>query len=173
MNKRVFIAIGLFWLLIILGFVAFKEFTLRNGEDVLLKTRPVDPRDLFRGDYIILNYDISTLDISTLNTDSQNFEENDNVFVSLNNEGNYGIPTGVHKSAPKEGLFLKGKIKNVNSNTLSIEYGIESYFVPEGKGWEIQRQSGSNLEVRVAIDKLGNAVIKELLVDGNVVDFES
>ena len=34
---------------------------LRSGRDVLLKTVPVDPRDLLRGDYVILSYDISRL----------------------------------------------------------------------------------------------------------------
>lgn len=34
---------------------------LRNGKEVLLKTVPVDPRDLLRGDYVILSYDISWL----------------------------------------------------------------------------------------------------------------
>jgi uncharacterized membrane-anchored protein len=28
-------------------------------EEVLLQTRPVDPRDIFRGDYVTLSYDIS------------------------------------------------------------------------------------------------------------------
>jgi hypothetical protein len=32
---------------------------LRDGREVLLKVEPVDPRDLLRGDYVILNYEIS------------------------------------------------------------------------------------------------------------------
>ena len=46
MNKKIFIGIGVFWLIIIIGFIASKEFTLQTGEEVILKTRPVDPRDL-------------------------------------------------------------------------------------------------------------------------------
>jgi uncharacterized membrane-anchored protein len=61
-KKRIFIGIGIFWVLIIGGFIGFKEFTLRTGEEVLLKTLPVDPRDLFRGDYVILRYDVSRVD---------------------------------------------------------------------------------------------------------------
>ena len=53
MKKNVFLYIGLFWLVLILGFVAYKEMTLQTGEEVVLKTVPVDPRDLFRGDYVI------------------------------------------------------------------------------------------------------------------------
>jgi uncharacterized membrane-anchored protein len=31
------------------------------GQAIYLKVRPVDPRDLFRGDYVVLGYDIGTL----------------------------------------------------------------------------------------------------------------
>ena len=39
---------------------------LRSGDVVTLRTAPVDPRDIFRGDYVILNYDISRLHIAEL-----------------------------------------------------------------------------------------------------------
>ena len=33
---------------------------LREGSEVTLQTRPVDPRDFLRGDYVVLNYEITT-----------------------------------------------------------------------------------------------------------------
>ena len=171
-KKKLFLIIGIFWAVIIFGFIGFKEFTLKTGEEVLLKTRPVDPRDLFRGDYVILTYEISSLDTSALQTDVTEFKQEDKVYVSLNKVDNYGIASGVYVNKPKEGLFLKGTIKNVQGSRLNLEYGIESYFVPEGKGREIERQRGRNLDVKVAVDKLGNAVIKDLLIDGKVFRFE-
>ncbi len=54
--KKTFYLIVVFWLLIFSGFIAYKEYTLRTGTEVILKTMPVDPRDLFRGDYVTLNY---------------------------------------------------------------------------------------------------------------------
>ena len=171
-KKKLFLLIGVFWLIIIIGFVAIKEFTLQTGEEVLLKTRPIDPRDLFRGDYVILNYEISTIDISSLQKDVTDFKQNDKVYIPLNKIENYGVVSGVFINKPEEGLFIKGTIKNAQESRLTLEYGIESYFVPEGKGREIERQTGRNLDVKVSIDKLGNAVIKELLIDGIVFRFE-
>ena len=170
MNKKVFLAIGIFWLVIILGFVSFKEFTLKTGEELMLKTRPVDPRDLFRGDYIVLDYEISRLDINSLQTDAISFNESDRVYVALSNEEGYGIASGVYKNRPK-GLFLKGTVKRTDGSQITIEYGIESYFVPEGEGLEIQRQSRRGLEAKVAIDKFGNAVLKSIFLNGNEVEF--
>ena len=53
-------------LVFILGLVAYKEVTLRFGTEVMLQTVPVDPRDLFRGDYVTLRYGISTLERSRI-----------------------------------------------------------------------------------------------------------
>ena len=45
------------------------------------------------------------------------------------------------------------------------------FFVPEGEGRAIERERGGNLDVKVAIDEFGNAVIKTLLIDGAEVEF--
>ena len=97
MNKKIFLGIGILWIIIILGFVAFKEFTLKTGEEVMLKTMPIDPRDLFRGDYVILSYEIGNLDIGSLPTNSTNFRVNDQVYVALIKEENYGVASGIYK----------------------------------------------------------------------------
>lgn len=168
-KKHWFLVIGIFWLVIILGFVGFKEFTLRTGQEVMLKTQPVDPRDLFRGDYVVLNYQISTLDLNSLQSDSNEFNDGDNVYISLDLADGYGVPAKISKNPPEDGLYIKGNVVNVRDSRLIVSYGIESYFVPEGKGYDIERHRG-NLDVKVSIDNFGNAVIKSLIVDGKELD---
>src|SRR4029077_13511649 len=52
---------------IVLGYwIESRAAILAYGTDVLLKTAPVDPRDLLRGDYVTLNYDISRVPLATL-----------------------------------------------------------------------------------------------------------
>ena len=36
---------------------------LRDGQEVLLKVEPVDPRDLLRGDYVVLTYEIRNIPV--------------------------------------------------------------------------------------------------------------
>ena len=43
----------------LLGSAAVQEHALAGGQIILLETARVDPRDLLRGDYLILNYRIS------------------------------------------------------------------------------------------------------------------
>lgn len=160
------VAILFFWLIILFGFIGFKEFTKQTGTEVLLKTMPIDPRDLFRGDYVVLRYDISTVssDLAT-----ENLAIGDKVYVSLVLQDQYAIASSVSKMQPSDSLFVKAKVKNVNPDHFELEYGIESYFVPEGKGRDIERYRGNQLDVKVAIDQFGNAVIKSLLIEGKEV----
>jgi len=171
-RKKIFLLIALFWLIIVVGFVAMKEYTLQTGEEILLKTQPVDPRDLFRGDYVILSYDISRLNLSEVESDTTEFKENDQVYITLENIGGYGIAQSIVRKKPSGGLFIKGKVQRDSSDIIAIEYGIESYFVPEGEGKEIEQVRSGSLDVRVAIDKNGLVGIKTLLLDGKEVRFD-
>ena len=45
----------------ILGTVVQQENIWRTGKVILLETQPVDPRDLLRGDFVRLNYKISSV----------------------------------------------------------------------------------------------------------------
>ena len=45
---------------LVLGWMIWDRTSLlANGREVVLDVVPVDPRSLFRGDYVILGYDIS------------------------------------------------------------------------------------------------------------------
>jgi uncharacterized membrane-anchored protein len=36
------------------------------GEEIFIKTKPLDPRDIFRGDYVQLNYEINDINLEKL-----------------------------------------------------------------------------------------------------------
>lgn len=159
------------WVVVILAFVAFKEYTLRTGDDVLLRTVPVDPVDMFRGDYVVLRYDISTIDITKLGQIGGVFIIGDTVYVSLRlDEQGVASATLVSKDRPREGLFIRGKVEDVRTETLRVSYGIESYFVPQGTGRQIERQG--DMLVRITVDEFGNAVIRNVVIDGKTVRLE-
>ena len=188
-QKKIFYLTIVFWLLIFSGFILYKEYTLKTGTEVLLKTEPVDPRDLFRGDYVILNYEISTLDLDEVPAEDPYFNHNDRIYLAFAMEDGYGVPKKVYRNPPGDELYIKGTVKELiydwgededgiiteepHIKELRVEYGIESYFVPEGRGIEIESQQWTGEEgvgVKVVVDKYGNAVIKSLLIDGKEVE---
>jgi len=169
-TRRGLAAVAALWLVVLGGVVARNEYTLRTGREVVLPTVPVDPRDLFRGDYVVLAYPMSTVDLYGLGHDASEFAVGQTVYAQLRVVGGRAALQDVVATRPfDESLFLRGQITAIDGTTLRIAYGIESYFVPEGKGRELEQARGHSLEVVAAVDAAGRAVIKKVRMDGKAV----
>lgn len=153
--------------LVIVGMATGRELTLRGDRDVTLQTRPVDPRDLFRGDYVVLDYEVATLEMNQ--AERLFLEPGDTVFVELVRGGDVWVAGRVERQ-PVDGAerVIRGTVVRAGAETVQIEYGIEQYFVPEGRGHVVER--AADVDVVVAIDSDGGAVIRHLIVDGEVWD---
>lgn len=180
-SKRIMIVVLLMTLALV-GMVAKKQYTLNTGDLVVLKTEPVDPRSLFRGDYVRLRYEISSLDMATFPTVS-GLQHNDTVYVSLQKSGDFWVPKAVSRTLPEHGqdsVVIKGRVNmpwlrglGVRGG-IEIKYGIENYFVPEGEGRELERlRNQQKVSMQIAVDAFGNAGIKAVLVDGEPYYVES
>ncbi len=153
------------WLILLVGFISVKEFTAKTGEKGLLKTQPVDPRDLFRGDYVALQYQISRVNLNDIGV-NQNFSKGEKAYASLKKQGEYFSLNNVSSSRPSP-PYLSGTVTYASPSSLMLEYGIESYFVPEGKGQQLESAARrGKLDVEVSVDRFGNAVITGIFLDG-------
>jgi len=174
-----FATAGLIQVVLIAAIVFDRASILREGTEVMLQTRPVDPRDLLRGDYVALGYDISTVQAGAL----AGTPARDNiVLVKLapKPDGFYGA-VSVHAEpvplAPGE-VLIRGRTSygtkcgdgRAYCESLQVSYGLERYFVPEGEGRVIEEARGKQrVAVVAAVNKSGQAAIKRLLVDGKPV----
>ena len=172
--------------LVLLTLVEQRARILRGGTEIRLRSVPVDPRDLFRGDYVILAYPISTVETGA--TSQPGFQRGERVYVSLGrDEQGFARATGVSRDWPKTGdgvVVIAGRV-TANSacatiadgyfdcsgqrNRLRIAYGLESYFVPQGEGKAIETTDKARIEVVAAVSSSGEAAIKRLLIDGKPV----
>ena len=140
MNKKLLILVLLCFsfVMIAVGLVVSKEMTIRTGTTILLETIPVDPRDLLRGDYVMLNYRISNIDTSLLSGE-HSFNPAQTVYVGLEKDGDFWNAVAISSSKPGQGTFISGRVKHSYGGHVIIEYGLESYFMPEGEGRSIQQ----------------------------------
>lgn len=155
---------------------------LRDGVEVTLQTRPVDPRDFLRGDYVVLGYDITQLPTGSLR-DQPSGERHPLVYVKLapNPDGVYqavSVHAGpVAVTSPEvliRGRATHGATCGTKSNAfcenVTLRYNLESYFVPEGEGRKLEDQRNQRkLQVVAAVLPSGRAAIKRLLIDGKPV----
>ena len=150
-----------------------RALLLARGQEVRLAVVPIDPRDLLRGDYVVLSYGISQLDSGKLEGEDT-FGLNDTIFVSLRKNGETWEAAALHHAAPAGGTFLKGVVTDTRSGSLCAgecvyraDYDIEKFFVPEGTGRDLEKlRNDQRLTVDVALGSGGRASLKRLMVDG-------
>ncbi|SHI28355.1 GDYXXLXY domain-containing protein [Desulfosporosinus lacus] len=140
-KKSFFLAMAI-PLLILLAMTIKPQATLIFGKEVVLETKAYDPTDLFRGDYVAINFAISDVPKSKV---SLSIDEvyNKNLYVSLKQEGKYYVVDQVSETKPKQGLYLKGKFQNSfnETNTYRVDYSLDKYFVEQGSGKELEQES--------------------------------
>jgi uncharacterized membrane-anchored protein len=229
---------------LLFGMIGYRQHWVSTGERILLRTVPVDPRDIFRGDYVSLDYEISNLDLDALAYAGKT-KPGQRVYVSLTPDpgGTYhAVRVGVEP--PAGGRFIQGraryqtearrwtvsvrdetgkvrllsprwfggfaqgervlfcldkrgnvlsqmkeapnytpkcysgdpfwatieKVKETKFRQLNVEYGIESYFVEEGKGRAIEAaRNARDLKVEVSLRSDGKGIITGLMLDGTVL----
>jgi len=151
---------------------------LASGREIVLEVVPVDPRSLFRGDYVTLSYDISRIPAPA---GEDRLRRGDVVYVTLQkSEGDKWQAARSSTSPPAnlspDQIVLKGRVRYASRATqhaprqASVRYGIESFFVPEGTGRELERLvRDKKLAALIAVDEEGNAGIKGLIVEGKRV----
>ncbi len=147
----------------------------------MLEVIPVDPRDLFRGDYVILGYDISRYKLPPGSTPPQ---KNDPFYVTLRKAGdNWQAVAGAAEPPAQVGpdeVVIKGRVEYATVPAppdqqkepvvVSLHYGIESFFVPEGTGRELEQLVGKKkISALIAVDSAGQAAIKGLMSEGQRV----
>ena len=140
-----------------------REWILLTGTNITLQTAPVDPRDIFRGDYVRLAYLFNRIPAQQLpdNIRTSGAHKGRIVYLPLTTANGYNMTAGKLSEQKPQGLFLKGhvaadwpssyflrkheKINNddmMQTQPLQINYGIETYFVEQGKGKLIEEKRG-------------------------------
>ena len=164
----------------VLGWMIWDRTSLlSNGREVVLEVIPVDPRSLFRGDYVILGYDISRF---SLPAGAQAPRLKTPYYLTLKKKpdgDNWQVVGGANEppaSPPADEVVIKGRVDYVSEPStdkaedptiVGLHYGIESFFVPEGTGRELEKMVGDKkISALIAIDDGGNAAIKGLLSEG-------
>ncbi|MCL2154428.1 MAG: GDYXXLXY domain-containing protein [Leptospirales bacterium] len=176
-------------LFVLVFMIAKQELLLANGAKVLLKCEPIDPRSLFSGDYVILNYEISRIggDITSKSNirDLYNFEGKD-IYVALRlkpNDMHYhvaAISDNLNELKQNHSIIIRGRVEETiikeiewtggEELQLRVKYGVESYFVPQGEGKKIENRL-SSVSIEVSISDNGDSAISKLFIENQEVRF--
>ena len=165
------VALQVAWVLVT---IAQQETALRSGTVVHLETRPVDPRDLLRGDYVILNYEIGTIPVALFpqaqrGSLTNRSDAGRDVYVVLEKGETFhkAVSASLEPVEDASRPVLRGQTRyawsarNTTNTTVRIDYGLERYYVEEGTG-----NPRGKLTVDVSVPASGRGLIKQVYVDG-------
>jgi uncharacterized membrane-anchored protein len=184
--KRWFSLIVAVQTLFIVGEAASYTIQARTGQEVILKVLPVDPRSVFMGNYMALQFDISRLDTRTVpfSDSGATIKAGEPIFVAVAPGKPWAKP--VAASVDRSGVegrgsvVLRGTVTSVEqaggANTrptmLHVDYGINRFYFPEARQETVtermRRPDGSPAEitVTVSVPPSGRPIPRAVRLDG-------
>jgi uncharacterized membrane-anchored protein len=141
-----------------LALAGLAEADLAFGEEIRLRAQPVDPLDVFRGNYVVLRYEISSLPVLG------EVRRGEQVCARLQESGDEWRASYADPGRPS-GTVICGRARNDASagEQVGVEYGIETYYANAERAREIEASiAGGQLYVVVDLDDDGSARIEKL-----------
>jgi len=119
------------------------------GQEIRLSTEPVDPRDIFRGDYVTLRFSIERIDESllservrdTLSAELSHDAPSEYLYVTLRpDEDKIWQPVATSLIPPKVGIYLRARAFESRNSSINLDYGnfLKRYYVKENTGLELE-----------------------------------
>jgi uncharacterized membrane-anchored protein len=153
------------------------ERVIDEGVLYKFKTRPIDPSDPFRGKYITLNFDATSLTLP----DSANWQGGEEVFVTFTiDSAGFATPSGIYREEPDTESYLKTTVNYFNTyNHYEVFFNLpfDRFYLEESKAsqaeqlyWQAQADTAQVAYGLVTIGK-GQAVLTDVMInDKSVVD---
>ena len=174
MKSKILIGCVALQLLILAGMAGQREWVRRTGRAVYFRTAPVDPRDVMRGDYVRLSYDISRVPrelwrgpLPAQSTNLAEVPRDTRVYASLHlQEDGVAQLASLGLDPPRNGLYIRGRTETSSSEQINVRYGLEALFLEQGKGLELEAARSRNgiqvpLEVKAAVSPNGIVVLQD------------
>lgn len=147
-----------------LGYMVFgREHVIRNGRSISIKTAPIDPRDPFRGDFVRLRYAMNSFGNAPIQWQPVDYEpkKGDKIYAVLNQRsgGLHEILYFTNKlpdlDATPENIAIRGRVTYISNqnwpNVRNAKFGVEQFFVEQGRGIDIENRRGTRGEIQNAM----------------------
>ncbi len=147
-------------------------YPLWTGQEIRLETVPVDPRSLFRGNYVRLNYEISEINMPET-IKAEGLRWNEVVYVKLRpGKNNVHVFDGASLTKPETGTYIRGRLQSSFLNQFSqpyqMRYGIEALFAPKEKALALEDHLRDGGIAVVMLADNGKAALKGVV--GEIIE---
>jgi len=160
MSGRIWLAVAV--QILIMALVLVQPLMVsRSGSTSWLETEKMDPRALFRGDYVILGYTLAQGILSK--AQQRGINRGQAVYVTISGERPAKfVAVGLDKPTLSDGqACLIGRVRRHGGGSVDFPQ-IAQYFVPEGEGRALEQARGRDLLAKVASNDDCKAVLLKL-----------
>jgi len=160
--------------------VVDKEWTLHRGRELVVQTAPIDPRDIFRGDYVRLDYLFSRIPAGRVDPALLHggLRKGERLWLAMRPaSGGVAVAARVQRQKP-EFPYLRGRVvadwpmkktpgDGQVTESLRLDFGIGRYYVEQGRGRVLEQIRGRRddfqraMRVRLAVAGNGEALIRD------------
>jgi len=175
MKRWFYLIVGLQLLFLVAEATSY-QVRISRSPVVTLKVVPVDPRSLFMGNYMALDYDISTIDLSKVEHDPLSKSDmGETVYVTLIPDKPWARVASVTTTpphAPPDRPYLRAQVTRISGSALSVYYGLDRYYIPESAQekvnslWPAFGEHLPEITAEVAVLGHGKGLIRRVLVNG-------
>lgn len=148
-----------------------QEDVLQNGKEFKFNTEPVDPYDLMRGKYVTLRFSENRARATT------EIQKGDLVYITIGKDDQgYAFLKDVLKELPlSEEDYLELTLNNYinrHNDSIDVHLPFDRFYMEESKAelaedlYRESIQSVQNESCAVVMIKDGQAVLKDILIDG-------
>ncbi|MDX2271354.1 MAG: GDYXXLXY domain-containing protein [Cyanobacteriota bacterium] len=163
-------------LLIVLGIPTQNALILATGTTVFLQSAPVDPYDLLRGRYVILNYEVGEMErLKTLPGWQSRYEQGGSLYLTLEADPQSSLTPPTWKAVAvsdqypdvvsSDQVILKGV---GDPYGWRVDFGLGAYYIPEAVGDQLEedmRDYPQATRMEVKVDGGGNAALVSIWVE--------
>lgn len=167
--KRYLIFAAIFQVTILIGMLVKANLPLYFGTEIKVATKPIDPRSLFRGNFVRLNYDFTKI-----KTDKE-FIKGEEIFLKLKkNKDNLFAYHSAWKKPPK-GLYIQGRVEFVKFQQGILDQGarntyikfanIDAFFAPKEKALKLEKDLRKSAVAIIMVGKNGKMMLKDIIAE--------
>lgn len=187
----IFILIALAQLAVPVWMIVQHERVLLEGEVFKFRTAPIDPRDPFRGEYVVLNFEASSGEWSnphkvpdTIADQNPWVDQTSYASLAVSDTSGYAVITALSVEPPLSGAYIAVEHWGVVGSVVSrVELPFDRFYLEEGDGAKTEKmlqpqwQEGTLVQQPLPAYALvrvynGEAVVEDLIVgDRSIQDW--
>jgi uncharacterized membrane-anchored protein len=168
-RRRRFVTAIALQAVVLVGWTASLEWELARAPRIRLEVAQRDPRDLLRGDYVRLEYPVAEIALETVIGGRPDYGEQIWVTLAPRDSVHTLVAASRQPLTPAPGQrLLVGRVQSLSARgrtselLVRVDYGIERYYVPEGKGAIL----AGRVEAEIALTEGGRPFLTRLFVNG-------